>query len=365
MKKVIIGIIAMLILIALVISNKKPEKTNGKPVVKIGVTIPLISSAGVMGENVKYGIELAQEDLKGKTELQYNVIFENDDFDPKKTVSIFRKFIFLDKVNALISTGANTGQAVSPIALKNKIFHINVVSSSQFVANGKTNFLHWPQPSKESEVLVNEYKKRGVKKIIAIVQQHAGAEAIYNAVEPLLKKENIEFEVIRPTQGETDFRLAMKEITDYDPDSILLLLLPPSLEIFVKQKQEAKLNTNLSSVEIFGLVEDKDSFNDYWYVDVPDGSSRMLDRFNKKAKDGSVYGMAYGYDAFDLIVKCFESFYKKTGKVATGEELADEMFFIENYSSAVGPISVEKSGLIDSEAVVKIIRNGKVELLEE
>ena len=89
MKKIIIGI-AVIILIVVGISyfGKNSSQPTAKESIKIGVILPLSGTAALIGEAARNSAILAKESF-GKTKNTYELIFEDDQIDSKKTVLAF------------------------------------------------------------------------------------------------------------------------------------------------------------------------------------------------------------------------------------------------------------------------------------
>ena len=135
MKKLLVSILAALSLVAC-----DSEKSD-KPVVKIGVMLPLSGENAEFGENSRYAIDFAIQDHKDSP-IKFKVIIEDDMFTSAKAAVIANKFINVDKVDAVVSTFSHVGSVVSPIADKAKVLHISL-SNAANIAEGDLNFTDW------------------------------------------------------------------------------------------------------------------------------------------------------------------------------------------------------------------------------
>ncbi len=66
--------------------------------VRIGVITPLTGSGAFWGENFRKGIELALGDLREKGDRTFEVIFEDEQCDPKTAVTAYQKLTATDHV---------------------------------------------------------------------------------------------------------------------------------------------------------------------------------------------------------------------------------------------------------------------------
>ena len=142
----------------------KEEKTN-EPI-KIGIILPLSGNAAALGESARNAAILAKEKFKD-TKNKYELIFEDDQADSKKTVSAFKKLVDVNQISAVITAFSGPGNAIAPLAQKEQIIHFSVGSADTNIPKGKEYvFSHWLKPENEAEVYVKEAKNRGLKKLL-------------------------------------------------------------------------------------------------------------------------------------------------------------------------------------------------------
>ncbi len=138
--KVALGICALIVLGLILVFNRSDRNPNSNTV-KIGVIAPLEGGAAVFGESLVKGIQMAQVDLKDRTgtKYKYEIIVEDDGSTAAKAASAAQKLIYVDKVDAVITTTSVTGNAAKPVALAAKVPHICVCSDIT-IANAEYNF---------------------------------------------------------------------------------------------------------------------------------------------------------------------------------------------------------------------------------
>lgn len=360
MKKLLLLSVAFL---GMVGCKKDADKSN-KPVVKIGITTPMSGDVSIMGQNTKIGAEMALEDNKN-TKLHYELLIEDDRFKAKKAVMITNKFLFQDKINAVISTASTTGNAVQSIAENNNLVHINICSSSQEVLKGKHNFLHWTHPEEEARVLVKYWKDKGYKKVINITQNQSGAMALSDYAEKEASKAGIKIETIFVNDGIKNYSMQIEEIRKKNPDTVNVVLLPPNLGIFSKQFKSIEKNISICSMELIGFSSTPELFEGDVYCDASVGDNDFIERFYQKTGNRNNYISPFSYDAVDVLIETYETLYVKLGRVATADEVSDYILSIKDRNSKAGNLSVDERGFFSSDAVMKTIRNGKVEVLRD
>ncbi len=355
------GIIAVILVawcVASVAAKKNPET---RPTVRIGVTLPLTGDVAMLGQNSRQALLLAREQLPKNTKYNYEFVFEDDQFRPQAGASAANKLISIDNVSALFSFGSPVGNAVSPIAEKAKVPHINFFASDMNVANGDYNFVNYTPPYKDSEMFIKELNKRGVKTVAFFGQQdNPGVGAIIAAFENDIK--NTDIKVLSNQKfntGSRDFRTQIAAVKNLNPDIYVLEATSPELEILTKQLREAGIQTPVTSMEAFEFSSELSLFEGMWYVNAADPQQWFVNLFAKRyPNDTPKFGAANGYDSLNLIVRAAEEI--GDGKtVPTREEIRDALSKIKGFDGALGNnLSVDEHGVVVSGAVVREIRNG-------
>lgn len=364
--KIIVVVIILVAAFCIISSVSTKNPTGQKPIIKIGVTLPLTGDVAMLGENSKKALLLAQEQLSQNTKYNYEFVFEDDQFKPQIGATTANKLISIDKVSALFSFGSPVGNVVSPIAEKSKIPHINFFASDTHVADGDYNFVHYTPPYEDSKVFISELNKRGIKKVVFFGQQdNPGVSAIINAFETDIKNTDIK---VLSTQkfntGTRDFRTQIASVKGLSPDIYVLEASSPELETLTKQLREAGIKTPVTTMEAFEFSSDLSLFEGMWYVNAADPETWFTDLFTKKYTDSPKFGSANGYDAVNLIVRAVEEV--GDGKTApTREQIKTALSQIKSFDGALGKnLSVDKNGLVVSSAVVRMVKGGKLETIK-
>lgn len=359
-KKIVIGLVIIIVAIGVFFALKTPKAREDKPTIVIGATLPLTGDVAMLGQNSKKAIELAVENL-GNTKYNYKVVFEDDQFKPVTAATAVNKLITIDKASVILSFGSPVGNVVSPIAEKSNTPHINFFASDMNVAKGDYNFVHYTPPYKDSEVFISELSKKEIKNVVFFGQQdNPGVGAIISAFENDIKNTDIK---VLATQkfntGTRDFRTQISSVKNLNPDIYVLEASSPELETLTKQIREAGIKTPVTSMEAFEFSSDLSLFEGMWYVNAADPQKWFVDMFTKKYNEGPKFGAANGYDAVNLIVKAVEK--SGDGKtVPTREEIKDALTSIKGFDGALGKnLSIDKDGIVISEAVVRIVKDGK------
>ncbi len=360
--KIIIWIVICLFFVGgiYIVATKKDLENNN--IIKIGVIAPLSGNMASLGEGVRNGVLLAYDSIKN-THYKYELIFEDDQLDPKKTASAINKLINIDKVDAVISFTSGSGNVIAPIAETNKIIHFGIANDAN-IAKGEYNFIHWTPPAEKAKLFVEELKKREIKKISSITLNQQGALATHSAANEYLKKTDIEIvgdELIM--KGDTDFKTVILKAQKGNPDIISIKAFSPELELVIKQIKDLGITTPLTSIEAFSWAKNKELLEGSWYVDAGDPSLQFKQLYENTYKTTITQGAPNSYDIIKLLVYAIENV--KTNNRPTADEIIKNLHIIKDFSGAMGSLTIDTDGIVVSKADVYEIRDGKQVLLEK
>jgi len=354
--KWVIGIIGVIAVVVIGYFLSESTSKVSAEQIKIGVVAPMTGNLAFLGEGIRDAMLLAKQDL-GSTQYAYELIFEDDQLDPKMTASAVNKLIGVNKVAAIVSFGSGPGNVVAPIAEQNKVVHFGIASDPN-VAKGEFNFIHWTPPSEENKVFVEKLQSRGIKKLGVFESNQQGAAAAIADLKEKLKETDIEIvtnQVFNP--GEKDFRSIISKAKNSGAEIYLLLAFSPELEVLAKQIKEAGINTPLTSIESFELSEQVDLFEGEWYVTAASPTGDFTSKFEVKTDKNPTLGAANAYDIFNLVVTAAEGFRGSTKPKPS--QIANELTTIKDFNGVLGNLSVNEDGIVISKAVIRMIKDGK------
>ena len=133
----------------------------------------------------------------------------------------------------------------------------------------------------------------------------------------------------------------------------------PELEILTKQIREAGIKTPVTTMEAFEFSDQLSLFEGMWYVNGADPTQWFIDLYTNKYGQGPKFGAANAYDVLNLIVKATEL--AGDGKTKpTRTEIRNALANIPEFDGALGThLTIDANGVVDSKAVVRIIKDGK------
>lgn len=343
----------------------KNNQVSHRGVVKIGVILPLTGNTAFMGESCRKAMVMAQEQL-GNTKYDYQLIFEDDGMEKVKTASAFSKLSNVDKVDAVVSWSSGSGNVVSPMAQESKVIHFGIATDAN-VAKGDYNFTHLTPPESEAEKMLQELEKRQISKVALVSLNQEGTAASFNSLRSKMADAGIEivYDASLPSE-QMDFKTEIQKIKNTKSQIVILEFFSPQIEIFASQAKELGLSIPLTAIEAFEFSEKPELFNGLWYVQIADPTNNFVKMYQDKYNDEPKLGAANGFDIFNLLVKGFETAGLNQKVKPTNEEVIKVLLQIKDFPGAVGLISVlPESGIVWSEAVVRMIKDGKPITIKE
>ncbi len=361
--KLVLGFVGIVIIAGIIgiIAKGPGVKMGQKPVVTIGITLPLTGDIAMLGQSNKNAIQLAYSKLDTKNmKYDYKLVFEDDGFKPATGATTANKLISVNKADAVISFGSPVGNVVSPIAEAAGVPHINDFASDPHVAAGQYNYVHYTPASEDAKLFIRELERRGISKIVFFGQQdNPGSAAIINAFLDGVKSTKIQ---VLSTQmvvtGTRDFRTQISKVKDLDAELYVLELSSPELETATKQLRTAGVKTPVSSMETFEFSDQLSLFEGMWYVNSADATPWFMDLYTKTYGQAPKFGAANGYDALNMIVQSVESAGNGV-TVPSRSEINSRIAGIKGFDGALGTgMSMGSDHLVVSKAVVRMIKDG-------
>lgn len=359
MKKTLYVVAALVILAGIYTTFSSKNVATDKPV-KIGVVLPLSGGAAFLGESAQRAALLALKDA-GDTKYDYELVIDDDGFNPINTVTVVNKLINIDKVLGIITFGSGTSNAVAPINEGAKVARFGLASDPTS-AEGKYNFVHWTPPFKEGALLAQEIVKRGYKTVSIIDTDHAGTLAVTNAIKDSLRDTEVKIVSYDMTKiGDKDFRTIAAKIKNLQPDLIILEMFTPENELMARQLRDLGIHIPLTSVETFEWSNEPTLFNGMWFVSDGRKNPDFVDRYTKEYGTGPETGSTYVYDLVAMMIRLQEESNTRIDPTDLPEIIMQKGY---NDSPLYGKTVIDKDGFFVTEASVKKIVDGKAVQVE-
>ncbi len=354
-KKIIAGIIFA----AAVFLFAGCQKPGTRETFRIGMVADLTGNYAFIGQGMKNAMLLAKDKLRGNR-YNYELLFEDDQADPKLSASAASKLINVDRVDAIVSIEASAGHIISALATENNIIHFGITTVKS-VAEGDNNFIHWTPPVEQARVLAGEFQKRNIRRVAIFKSRALEDWSMYvQELRRIIKDTDIRIVTEQTFQaGRKDFRSMIAEARQKQPDIYVLLCSTPALEILAKQIREAGIKTPLTSIEAFEGTQEAALFEGYWYVSSAEPTAGFVNAYKQKYGRTPPLCSGNAYDIFNLIVNAVERAGSSSSKKPSAEKISKALRNIKNFPGALGNLTVREDGVVLSKASVKMIKNGK------
>lgn len=252
-KIVVIFVVILIIVVAIVKNNN--NNIENEQTFKIGVVLPLSGPAAILGELSKNSVELAISNLSEEQRENIEIIYGDDQFNPKETVSVVQKLINVDKVDALITYGSPSSVAAAPIAESNRVPLIGLGNSPEVNADKEYAVRLMLGPEAQSKAIEELLLRDKYKKIGIIWNQSDGPKSVHDELINILENEG--YDVVLDegvTKNEKDFKTSITKIREVDPDVVVVYISPQS-GVFTKQARDLGIETPFVGGPVFELAD--------------------------------------------------------------------------------------------------------------
>ena len=362
MKKIVLSLLMATSLVACGEKAKAP-KENEKPVIRFGASLPLTGNMAHIGVSAQKSLQLALDKWNAKdTKFKYELIVEDDVFDAKKVAMITNKLVNQDKIKALFTVFSIGANVASPITEKANVIHMTCAYGSQ-PAEGYYNFNNITQYENQTELMLNELKRRGVKSIALLISNNIGSTQQAEMLEKkIIQDGSIEIvgkEIFNP--GTRDFRMIIQKITDNkEPDIFYVDGITPDATLVAKYLKEVTGKVNLTTINDFIETPERENFEGLWFVESASGTQEYNKMYEDRYGEQVFLCGANMYDNLDILIESFE---KTEGNNIN--DVVDDLLKVKDKQGAIGLFSIDEEGIVQSFANVKQIINGKAVLPEE
>ncbi len=291
--------------LSLVACDNKDENVTNKPVVKIGVMLPLSGDMASYGDATKRAIKMVREDTKD-TKNHYEFILEDSGTDTAKASTIIRKLVFTDKINAVMGYISSTAMVAAPITEENKIPSIWYVSAPE-ASVGEYNFRLYPDIITAAKMISSKIKSENKKNIAIIYQNIPSMNYLVADMLPTFKQElkivlNENF-----VPDEKNFFALIQKIKRAKPDYIVFEATPPETDIFIKQLHENNVNIPITGFQLLGMTTNLELLAGAWDVDTAQSDPNFVARYKQMGGADNIFYADYVYTMLMALINGFEN----------------------------------------------------------
>lgn len=242
---------------------------------RVGVLAAFTGDGAAYGTAYRHGIELAAVGDKA------TFIFEDDGFQPAKSVSAFRKLTTIDKVTAVLVGDTVTAQAVAPLAKQQGVQLMAWASSDRvFVENPFARRL-WTTSVKDYGSAVDEVVRHGYKRVALFTSTHPYCAGWGEAIKARLPGSTLQDFSTDPQS----FQAHILKLKSSGVDAVGLCLFPGSNGLFARQMKSLKVSLPVFGCDFLESSADisaaGDAFHGVWFT-APKISHAFVDEYRKR-----------------------------------------------------------------------------------
>jgi ABC-type branched-subunit amino acid transport system substrate-binding protein len=287
----------------------------------------------------------------------YQFVFEDAYMESRAIVTAYRRLVSLEGCKGFISFGGPAAKILKPLVAQDKVYSIGITMDPKD-ADAKYSFIHMTHPLITARTLIAYIKSKGYQHPYLLTMRLPHTMALGVGVNEALKEAGITpvgEDFVMP--DERDFRTIIAKAMLMKPDIFLMHINSPESDIFLKQMMESHPEMAVTSAQFFDDVNEKSLVEGRTYVT----QSFISPAFAQKCSDNGVTPrnfISHGYDMADLLINAFEA--AKDGKTP-----GDYLRNLKDYPGAVGKLTMQPDGMIDSKANLVTVKNGKNVLVEQ
>ena len=336
MKKWLLSLWVVLALVACKDENKNQADADIKPVVKIGVILPLTGANSYMGNQMQEGYSFVKE--YQHPDIQYELIYFDDKQSPAKAAIGVKKLIEIDKVDALLTGTSQTASVVADAAEKAKVIHLGISSDNRFTEKDY-NYTMAPDAIDESSVLLKYMQDNGYKSIALITANETFANLVQSNMNKLAEKYDMQIVFDEKINlGATDYRLLLHKAEQTNPDIFLLQSWPPEIDILSKQLLEINPEAKITSLYSFFISSNPELYKGRFCLNIGSKDEAFKKAFYQKYDKGLEQMSATAYAQLSLMLDILQQKGETLNKVVNEHRSIFGQLGLDNRSIRYKPI---------------------------
>ncbi|MCL1786239.1 MAG: ABC transporter substrate-binding protein, partial [Alphaproteobacteria bacterium] len=303
---------------------------------------------------LKRGIDFAIKDINDNPENKfvYRVIVEDNQMQPRLTVPIANKMISRESVAAITTAFSASARATKPLLVQNKVIGLHGTPVLD-VLDGVYNFNLY-QETRDVVRDIAEFVNARKPARVALVLQHAGtATELFDGLKGALHGE---IRIFENQAGDRDFGMQVRKIKEWNPDFMILAILPPEMNIFVKELHSQQVGGTKMWYGLSNSTDDFSLFDGFYTYEYSQGNKEFTERFGSAL----TFFAAYYYDGLRVFAKATEMAAGEDGAIPSAEKISAAIKKIRNHQGVVGHIDILDTGVFRSAGVVYKIENGQI-----
>ncbi len=324
----------------------------------VGAIFPLSGPAAEHGVAAKNGFLMGIAEFDKDQRINFE--FEDDGYNPKNTISAYRKLTRSSEIDILLTTGSGPSNAVAPIANAEKIPTLALAGDSH-VAIGRDYVIRLRISAVDEGIQLAELlNKRGYSRVGVVCAQNSFTLEVCRGVAMGLTQKPVLEDYVLPE--EADFRASIERMKQDNVDCTVILLMPGKIGVYAKQARALGLNVDFAGGVFFESDGDYKSSNkalDNAIYVMSDPSPSFANAYEKKyPPTASIGWAAIFYDAARIL-----------SQLHSNDEILKQLKNLNDFPGTLGSYTYKNTENGDSYYSFpfrpKIIKEGLYVRLEE
>lgn len=344
-----------------------PASAGDNATITMGVILPLTGPASPVGNEMRRGMELAQDEINAKGGISGHHVefaFEDNQAKPDLTVIAFNKLTSVQGAQVIFSAMSGPTLAIAPLATRKKILEINAGAQADAL-NTASPFLFntLPTVGGEAAILAKYLVGKGLKTAGILYENAAAGEAGRDGFAKAYTAAGGKVLAQEPAQfGQADFRPPLLKLSAANPEVIFSSITVDQLELARQYKQlaiKAPLagTTLLYSTKLLADPASNGLIYSAIHIEAPkDLNDAYKARFGE---DMPLFAKQY-YNAAELVFSVVEDLIKEN-KPITGENMRATILDKKVFTNLVK--LTFNSNTAETQLDIKVMQDGKSNLI--
>lgn len=363
-KLIVMAVIAAVVVAAVISASPKPAESSA---VKVGLSAHLTGPVAIVGNVGADAIALANEMRPEADGKKIELVIEDDKSLAAEAVTVFRKFIEVDGLKIIITSGSTTSLATAPLAEQAKAIQMTWLGAAPSLTGaGDYVFRTSSSSDRMAQAVAPFLKNSGLEKIAILyenVDYPVGWKDAF--VKRFTELGGTITAVEASERGATDVRTQLAKLKDSDPDAIFLMTQNPAVaKAMLRQYKELGIGIQPIGIETFSLRAVRSDVNltegvlvvSYDFDPEAPEMKAFLQAYEQKfgkPVGEEIYG-ALAFDAYNLLADAI-------GPCGEDPEcIKEKLYAVKNYNGASGTFSMDENGDALHNFVISRVRNGQL-----
>lgn len=344
-KKIVLGIVIVFLVALAGITLSGPDASD--EAIVLGAVLSLSGSAAFDGESIKNGIDLAVFDLHNQG-VAVDVIYEDDETNPKATVNAVQKLTSFDKPKAIIGpTWSFLGDAAAEALASHNLISYQPANTSEFVDVGRsTVFFGAVKNANKEKALADFFKDQDYKRVAIIIDGTAWGQSNIAPVTEAIRQNGGEVVYVEKIEGDdsTVVSTSLTKIKHANADVIFWTGFLDAGSLILRKSHDLNLGIPIIGEQLLGLGDNyeiaKDLDSGVYTINISDNNAFIEKYRSHYGQDPNDYADS-AYDGLMILVEAIQNTDGST------EAIADYLRNDLKYEGYAGTYEFDENGDIE------------------